>query len=101
MPSQVTLTFDLEPIFMNTHKANSIAKSIGKGVEYMDQWIDPHHQLPIARSLEGIGLIAKYVEDRVDGLACLQLRCEPDGLQVLPGLVLVLDQSGIEHRFEV
>ena len=67
----------------------------------MDQWIDPAHQLSIARSIEGIGLIAKYVEDRVDGLAGLQFRCEPDGLKVLPGLVLVLVQGGIKHRFEV
>ena len=67
----------------------------------MDQWIDPVHQRPIVRSIEGIGLIAKYVEDRVDGLARLKFRCEPDGLKVLPGLVLVLDQGGIKHRFEV
>ena len=67
----------------------------------MDQWIDPCHQLSIARSIEVTGLITKYVEDRVDGLAGLQLRCEPDGLEVLPGLILVLDQGGIKHRFEV
>ena len=67
----------------------------------MDQWIDPLHQLSISRSIEVFGLIAKYVEDRVDGLARLQLRCEPDGLKVLPSLLLVLDQGGIKHRFEV
>jgi hypothetical protein len=46
----------------------------------MDQRIDPLHQLAIARSPEGIGLIAEYVEDTVDRLASLQLRSEPDGL---------------------
>jgi hypothetical protein len=83
------------------YQANAIAKSVRKGVEYMDQWIDPLHQLPISRSVEGIGLIAKYVEDRVDGLACLRLRSEPDGLYVFPGPLLVHDQGGIKHRFEV
>ena len=85
----------------DTYQANAISKSARKGVEYMDQWIDPLHQVLIARSLEGLGLIPKYVEDRVDGLAGLQLRSEPDGLKVFPGLLLVLDQGGIKHRFEV
>jgi hypothetical protein len=83
------------------YQANAIAKSVRKGVEYMDQWIDPLHQLLIVRSLEGLGLIPKYVQDRVDGLAGLQLSSEPDGLEDLPGLLLVLDQGGIKHRFEV
>ena len=85
----------------DTHYANAIAKSPRKSVEYMDHWIDPLHQLLIARSFEGFGLIPKYVEDRVDVLACLEFRCEPDSLEVFAGLLLELDQGSIEHRFKV
>ncbi len=83
------------------YQANAIAYSPRKGVEYMDQWIDPLHQLLIARLLEGLGLIPKYVQDSVDGLAGSQLIGEPVGRKVVPGLLLVLVQGGVEHRFEV
>ena len=61
------------------YQTNAIAKGVGKGAEYMNQWIDPLHQLLIARSVEGLGLLAKYVQDSVGGLAGLDLKSEPVG----------------------
>ena len=61
------------------YQANPRAKSVRKGVEYMDQWIDPSHQLLIARLLEGFGLIPEYVQDGIDGIAGLQLGSKPVG----------------------
>jgi hypothetical protein len=61
------------------YQANAITKGVRKGVEYMYQWIDPPHQLLIARLLEGLGLIPKDVHNRVDRIAGLQLSSEPVG----------------------
>jgi hypothetical protein len=85
-------------VIRDNYQADAIAKSARKRLKYMSQWIDQLHQLLIAGLLEGLGLIQKYVEDGVNGLAGFQF--EPECQEVLPGSLLVLSQSGIEYRFE-
>jgi hypothetical protein len=85
----------------DNYQANDISKSARKGVEYMDQWIDPLHQLLVARFFKGLGLIPKNVQDSVSGPAGLQLIGKPMGKKVIPRLLFVLDQGGIKHGCEV
>ena len=61
------------------YQADPHAKGVRKGMKYMDQWIDRLHQLLIVRLLKGLGLIPKYVQNRADGIAGLELSSEPVG----------------------
>ena len=65
---------------LHRYQAKAVTESIRERMEYMDQWINPLHQSLIDLVFtwrKCLGLIAKYVQDIVDGFAALELSSEP------------------------